>query len=60
VWESNDITELDLTVLGIINRDTGKCLIGTLVVHKEVLRRVACLPFCGSVDKITLPNEKPR
>jgi len=43
VWEGNNITELDLTVLGIINRDTGKCLTGTLVVHKEVLRRVACL-----------------
>ena len=60
VWEGNGITEFDLTVLGIRNTDTGKCLTDTLVVHKQVLRRVACLPFCGSVGIITLPDEKTR
>ena len=60
VWKGNDITEFDLTVHGIRNTDARKCMTGALVVHKQVLRSVACLPFCGSVGIITLPNEKPR
>jgi len=59
VWEDYDVTEFDLALLGMRNTDTGKCLTGTLVEHKQVLGRVACLPFCSSVGIITLPNEKP-
>ena len=53
VWEVYDVPEFDLAVLGMRNTDTGKCLTGSLVVHKQVLRRVVCLPFCGSVGIIT-------
>ena len=60
MWEGYDVAEFDLAILGVRNADTGKSLTGALVVHKQVLRRVTWLPFCGSVGISNLPNEKPR